>query len=413
MEIIRKIKEHGFKGTVKVIMGKRNIIFNKMLYYICWLIPIDEKLICFESEGDLSDNTFALYDYMKKNNYFSKYKAVWFVDNVDIAKEKKDSFPNTCFVIKNGAMQISFNRARYLASCKWFIFDHCDLFEDLAIRKNHKSINLWHGCGFKQGKNSKINHQGVVINTGDFFNKTTALGCGYNYEQIFNLGYPRNDYFFCEDANKILELKKLIFKNSYEKLFLWMPTFRRSYSAALDESYFESKTGLPIVYDVNGLEKLDLYLKSVKSLCVFKVHHLQLELPVFKQKFENIVMMNDEDLAHYNIQLYQVMPIFDCLITDYSSIYNDFMLLNKPIIFTVDDYEKYRDSRGFWLKDSIKYFAGECVKTYSELIAAMTDVCEGIDKYAQKRHELLPLFHTYTDGLSSRRILEKFDIKNN
>ena len=47
---------------------------------------MDEHLIVMESEGDLLDNAFALYDYMRHNNYLKKYHVARLVDHVDEAK---------------------------------------------------------------------------------------------------------------------------------------------------------------------------------------------------------------------------------------------------------------------------------------------------------------------------------------
>ena len=56
------------KGILRI--SKR--IFEKLLFRLFCFFPINENLILFESEGDFSDNSYALYDYMKKNGYFEK-----------------------------------------------------------------------------------------------------------------------------------------------------------------------------------------------------------------------------------------------------------------------------------------------------------------------------------------------------
>ena len=85
--ILQKIKEHGLAGSMKVVEFYAATAFNnKWFYYYKKHRPMDEHLIVMESEGDLLDNAFALYDYMRHNNYLKKYHVARLVDHVDEAK---------------------------------------------------------------------------------------------------------------------------------------------------------------------------------------------------------------------------------------------------------------------------------------------------------------------------------------
>jgi hypothetical protein len=86
--ILQKIKKHGITGSMKVVkLHVATAINNKWFYYYKKHKQMDEHLIVMESEGDLSDNAFALYDYMRHNDYLKKYHVVWLVDHVDEARE--------------------------------------------------------------------------------------------------------------------------------------------------------------------------------------------------------------------------------------------------------------------------------------------------------------------------------------
>lgn len=41
------------------------------------------------------------------------------------------------------------------------------------------------------------------------------------------------------------------------------------------------------------------------------------------------------------------MAVSDVLITDYTSAYFDFLLLDKPVVFNFYDFEEYSETRGF------------------------------------------------------------------
>ena len=116
--------------------------------------------------------------------------------------------------------------------------------------------------------------------------------------------------------------------------------------------------------------------------------------------------MNDDDVSSNGLQLYQIIALTDALITDYSSISNDYLLLDRPMIFTLDDYEEYRSSRGFSVDDPAQYFPGHHVYNEEEFFKAIEDISNDLDYYKEKRHELLPIMHKNQDGNSSERIIE-------
>ena len=86
--IIHKIKKHGLAGSMKVVgLHVAVAINNKWFSYYKKHSPMDEQLIVMESEGDLSDNAFAIYDYMRHTGYLKKYHVAWLVDHVEEARE--------------------------------------------------------------------------------------------------------------------------------------------------------------------------------------------------------------------------------------------------------------------------------------------------------------------------------------
>lgn len=162
---------------------------------------------------------------------------------------------------------------------------------------------------------------------------------------------------------------------------------------------------MPILYKKEELDEFNEILKRFNSLCFFKVHHLQADLDAFKAQFSNIVILTDEDLQRSNLQLYQFICLTSCLITDYSSISTDYMLLDRPIIYTMDDYEEYKNSRGFSVEDPAQYFAGYHVYDKNQLMKAIQEIVDGKDIYKEERKKILLLFHSHIDGNASARIV--------
>ena len=282
-------------------------------------------------------------------------------------------------------------------------------------RDNCLIINLWHGCGFKKDKGRNILDKSVpdyMITTGKLFVDVQSQIFKYPKDRVIDLGYPRNDYMYKKISRTQLEFRSKWGMNDKKKIFLWMPTFRKSKNAELDENYFESSTGLPLIDTLDKLKEFNEYLKMQNCMCIFKLHHLQAELDTFKESYSNIKILRDEDIEEAEIQLYEVLPLTDCLISDYSSVTTDYLLLNKPIIYTIDDYEDYENSRGFAVENPLQYFAGHCVKNQNQFIDALEDIIKGNDKFREKRNAMIPQMHTYADGNASKRILDYFEINN-
>lgn len=388
-------------------MRKVHYIINLILQFILSIFPIDKSLIIIESEGDFSDNSYALYRYMREEGYLHKNHVVWLVNNIP----KDVHWENTEFIIKNN-YKINIRRCYLYARYHFFIYDHNNVLLRYYKKKGQKIVFLTHGAGCK-GADIKIKDNSIdeFYTPGKFHYKPLADFAGTTVDKALDLGYPRLDYFFEKINDKQSKLRNKLKFQDYKKVILWMPTFRKSEQKKLSLEYFENQTGLPILDTEEKLEKFDLQLKELNALCVFKVHHLQAKLPAFQKVFHNILIMNDDDLKEEQVQLYQFIMLFDALITDYSSVSTDFLLLDRPILYTLDDYEQYEKTRGFSFENPKQIMAGPHLYNEDEFLIAIQELVNGIDRYEMKREEVRKMLFTYTDGHASDRILKHLEIE--
>ena len=110
--------------------------------------------------------------------------------------------------------------------------------------------------------------------------------------------------------------------------------------------------------------------------------------------------------------LYRLISQCDAMITDYSSVFYDFMLLDRPLAFTVDDYDVYKNGRGFAVDNPDYLTAGYKIHNKEELKEFIEDLIKNNDLYKEQRNEVNKLVNTYNDGKQCERVLKIANVKN-
>lgn len=93
----------------------------------------------------------------------------------------------------------------------------------------------------------------------------------------------------------------------------------------------------------------------------------------------------------------------DVLITDYSSVYFDYQLLDRPIGFAIDDVEEYRRNRGFVFDNILDYMPGEKIYSFDELKTFFDHLHKGQDDYSEKRKKVNDLVNHWQDAGNCER----------
>ena len=102
----------------------------------------------------------------------------------------------------------------------------------------------------------------------------------------------------------------------------------------------------------------------------------------------------------------ELLKHVDVLVTDYSSIYMDFLLLDRPVIFNPVDLEEYQAQRGFFFRYE-DHTPGPKARTEGELLASLRDALDGSDPYREDRARTRALFHKHPGGGARTRIMQR------
>lgn len=221
-------------------------------------------------------------------------------------------------------------------------------------------------------------------------------------------GNPRTDTLML--SNGRINLEKLLNKNLENKKIIFnMPTFHiHENSGVVNGEKFDDSI------KINGFDyiKFNKFLKENNAICISKVHHAEERLitkSMENLKLENLLFVSNKELDEKNLDLYEILNCADILITDYSSIYGDFVFMNKPCIFVNADIDKYREERGISLEPYDFWTAGPKVQTQNKLELEIGKYLNENDDYKQKREELRDVFYKYKDDQSSLRVWDHID----
>ena len=286
----------------------------------------------------------------------------------------------------------------------------------IKYRNGQISIELWHGFPLKGmikmhkdlpvDKKNKYagewNNVDYVVSYSQLYS-TAMNSCINSFSNKYVItGAPRNDYLFSSFGRNLLS--NITNVNIKDKMVMfYFPTFRQGFSDLID--------GELNIYNIFGFSnfdnaRLDEFLDQ-NNICLFiKLH------PNEKNRIESmrnliserLILFEDSSLEERETDLYEVLNGIDILLTDYSSIYFDYLLLDRPIIFLPHDLEYYRETRGFLLEPYDFWTPGPKVFSQDVLEAEILNFINNKDYYSSEREIIKNLIHYYKDGKSSERV---------
>lgn len=222
---------------------------------------------------------------------------------------------------------------------------------------------------------------------------------GLRPDQVLLIGAPRNDRLLQADRERMRQAIAGWLPEQTSTLFVWLPTFRGDISGGLDG--VDLDTGTPL--DLEGLEQVDRWLAANHAAILLKPHRRSRSHP---ESLERIRTIDEVALNKARLPLSSVLAAADCLITDASSIWVDFLLLGRPLICCFPDLEAYRSTRGLNLEPYDAWFPGPLVTDADGLVDEMARVTAGADPYAERRAWLTRALHAHRDGKASARLLD-------
>ena len=324
------------------ILRRSALPFKYLLLLVSYLIPRDKKLWCFGAS--FNGNAKYLYIYMVEN-MANLYHCVWIGEKEDVDQVRHAGLA--------AYRQWSLKGLYYTLRGGVYVYNSYPANVNLYTMGGAKLVNLWHGVALKcidrqikDGPTAKYyqakglfneirylnfrKHADVVLSTSPLMTENFSEAFDVTEKEIVEGIYPRCDLFTKSEE----EIKTFITRyegnltqrlvrsiQQFDYTYIYLPTWRDTGDDFISECGFD-------------FDAINEVMKRHNRLFLLKMH------PDSRLKFDvdysNVRIMDKE------VDIYPILPLTDCLITDFSSIYFDYILMeDKQIILFIPDYEDY------------------------------------------------------------------------
>ncbi len=283
------------------------------------------------------------------------------------------------------------------------------LWEKDVLYSDVPCIQIWHGFPFKaMGNMMTVSDDGFFEDYWKRFYKVisygktyTSLMCACNggvARDYIEIGMPRNDMLFEADGREILD--SIFPRARNKKICLYVPTFRQ-----IEEKLNGSEKGYIFYWNGFKIDEFNKFCEEENLFFIFKLHPSDAsKLRKWETHEQNVGILNEKVLNEHFF--YEILNAVDFLITDYSSVYFDYLLLNRPIIFTNADEEEYINNRGVVLQPLDFWRPGAVVNCVEELQNQIKLIVNGTDTYKKQREQLIYFVYSTVDGNATQRLID-------
>jgi len=327
------------------------LCFNYILYALSFCFPRTKHKWVFGNYivDQFGDNPKYLFLYIRK--YHSDIRPIWIARNERIYQE-----------LRQKGMEV--HKAHSIRGLYHCLTAGVYLYNTFPADINYFTsggallVNMWHGVGLKtiefsitRGSLSNCYHHkhrtyrvhmpwrfkrpDYLLSSSPFQSGPFSKAFRISPDQCLNFGYPRNDVMVMPEAVRLELIAKydhpetipyIKTLGAFKKVFIYMPTWRDSPNALRD-------LGL-------DMQRINEILSARNELMILKMHVNTANIPV--EGLSNVWIFP------WYLDVYAIFPYTDTLITDYSSVLYDYILLpDKEVILFTYDMKKYLAEREF------------------------------------------------------------------
>lgn len=395
----------GIAGKIKKMTGSLATIMLGAKYVSCYKKNQVRKDTIFYSAhqgAGMLCGPYAIFRQLMKSGDFKNFRHIWQINDSNeralLQKEYAD-FDNVTFVGKNSGGYF-----KAIASAGYLVINNTLPFY-FTKKPEQVYVNTWHGIPLKtlgydipDGKYTARNmtrnflQADFLISPCRFMTKiyldSYKLG-GIYTGKIIESGYPRNDLLFNtprEDVLRRLSNRGTVIDPA-KKIILYAPTWKGTSFDRADKDIAR--------YD-EFCDYLNGHIDTEQYQLLIKPHPMVYKLLTEEEKSSGRYVSQSVDTD-------ELMSVTDILVSDYSSIFFDFLLTNRPIFFYIPDVESYKEYRGMY------FGLDELPGPYS---CDMNDIADWINnadavksQYSERYDRMKAWSCEFDDGRVSERVV--------
>ena len=234
-------------------------------------------------------------------------------------------------------------------------------------------VQVFHGMAGEKKGHFRIRHYfDLYLTQGPYFtNRFQELASKYNDFLVMETGWCKLDPLYQNTEQYSKQRDELLKKHNKKHLVLYAPTFSPSLTSTVElkEHIFRLA------------QNEDIFL-------LIKFHDLMDRQIAAQYEYEAQKNSNVEIVKERNIL--NTLKMADVMISDTSSVVYEFVFLNKPVIT---------------LNSRSPHIVWSNISEPKQLAKAFNDAITN-DIFAEKRTDLIRMYHPYTDGRSSHRMIK-------
>lgn len=375
------IIEHGIIFTPFIII-KASLFFLTFRVLSKFVTKSNNKIYVGFTAVYYTGNPRAVFEHLNKDD--NKFECYWIARNRISYKQAKEH--------GSAVNLFSFKSIPYFLKTNIFVTADVVSIFSFFQRGKYKIIQLWHGVGGK-GTNHKGDYEALDAwcVPSEYIKKRHMNLWNAPPEKLYETGYARMDFLYNYLKRPNGELLKEIGIKNARKIILYAPTF---------------DVGLwPWANEYEEFERLCTFCKKNDLILILRLHPFakvkRRKLKKILKKYEHVYwldMSTEPDTM-------KVLAIADILVTDWSSIYADYFLTKRPIIYLEVNKEYFTKIRG---KPKLppEYRAGEIVHDNDKFYDALKTVLKEGNRHKEQQEKLLKIIHGNVDGKASERVIK-------
>lgn len=360
------------------------------IYPFSFLFPRNKKKWAFGSfRGAFDGNAKYLLIYASKQ--CPDIDAAWLSINKSTVEEVRGKGLKAYYVLSPKGIL-------FALTSKFWLFNAYSSDIMFCLSGNATLVNLWHGIPMKHiefdidsgplanryvKKTLKerfyhpeaFKRPDYLLSSSRMFSEMFARAFRITIDQCLEYGCPRNEILVWPDDKRMefvercepettLNLIATLKERDFSHVYVYLPTWRDGQDTFLSSDF--------------DLRAMDEVLRSKNAALILKPHA------------NTAVDVSTADLTHIfmlpaSLDIYPILPYTDVLITDYSSVLYDYILMEgKSVILYLYDYQSYVKDRSFiWPYDDM--VVGQKAFDFQTLLNLIREENFGLDEAERKQ----------------------------